>query len=231
MHVWIIDGHNVIFAIPRLKHLQTSGSRTAARDELQTHLRRFAARNNFKAVVVFDGNDSEHHTATIQEPLFEAIYARLSDGEADDRIIHEARAYQERGHTVTVVTDDVRTLATDLPHGVRRLDVQEFWRKRIEAQSRAQEKRIEGDFSDLEQAMAAREERELAKRAAHEERQAATRAAQAEREAAARGAGSGGAAANGRPPMTEQERARERLRLKKEKGRLHQQRRLEARHK
>lgn len=220
MHVWIIDGHNVIFAIPRLKHLQTTGSRAAAREELQGHVRRFAARNGVRAVVVFDGNDAAHHPASIQEPEFETIYARLGDGEADDRIIHEARAYQERGHTVTVVTDDVRTLAMDLPQGVRHLGVQEFWRKRIEAQGRAREKRIEGDFSDVEQAMAAREEKEAARRAAIREREAADRAA-----------GSAPAAATAGLHVTEAELARERLRRKKEKGRLHQERRLKARHK
>lgn len=229
MHVWIIDGHNVIFAIPRLKHLQTSGNRAAAREELQEHLRRFAVRSGIRAVIVFDGNDAAHHPAIVQEPLFETIYARLSDGEADDRIIHEARAYRERGHSVTVVTDDVRTLAIELPPGVRRLDVQEFWRKRIEAPGRTREKWIVGDFSDVEQAMEAREAAAREALAARREREIAILAAPREREPATGATGSSRAPVAGSLPATELEMARERLRRKKEKGRLHQERRLKAR--
>ena len=232
MHVWIIDGHNVIFAIPRLKRLQTSGDRAAAREELQGHVRRFAERRGARVILVFDGNDAGRSPGTVEEPRLETIYARSSDGEADDRILHEARACRERGDPVTVVTDDVRTLATLLPDGVRHLAVQEFWRRQIEAPGRTPEKRVVGDFSDVEQAMAERAEREAARLRARREREQAERAAD-ERDTARRAATSRDAAlpagAGAGPPPSDEERARQRLRLKKEKGRLRQERRLQAR--
>ena len=86
----------------------------------------------------------------------EAVYSRRSDGEADDRIIHEARSWLEQGHRVTVVTDDVSTLAGELPDSVQHLAVHGFWVKFIERVLGQAGKRVEGDFSDVEKEMVTR---------------------------------------------------------------------------
>jgi predicted RNA-binding protein with PIN domain len=154
--IWIMDGHNMIFAIPRLHKLQVSGRRDEARRGLEDSLRRFAVTRSEKVLVVYDGIDLPSNPGAIREPLFEAVYARRSDGVADDRIIHRARLCLEQGHLVTVVTDDVSTLARELPGGVRHLGVQAFWLKHIEKAVGQDDKRVEGDFSDMEREMEAR---------------------------------------------------------------------------
>ncbi|MBI1951123.1 MAG: NYN domain-containing protein, partial [Acidobacteria bacterium] len=58
---WIMDGHNMIFAIPRLQGLQVSGHRDEARRALEDRLRRFAQRRGQKVLVVFDGNDLQRN--------------------------------------------------------------------------------------------------------------------------------------------------------------------------
>lgn len=213
--IWIMDGHNMIFAIPRLQGLQVSGHREEARRALEDRLRRFAQRRGQEVLVVFDGNDLPRNPDVIREPFFETVYARRSDGEADDRIIHEARLRAEQGQRVTVVTNDVRTLAVRLPVGVLRTEVQAFWLKHIERADDPAGKRIEGDFSDMEREMMAR-------------------AALAETEPAAVLAPAAGPAPSERtgkrPGASAEEVALgERMRRKKERGRLRQERRLKRR--
>jgi hypothetical protein len=58
---------------------------------------------------------------------------------------------------VTVVTDDVWTLADYLPRGVRRLSVREFWQLHIQSPEDEEDKRIEADFSAIEEALLALE--------------------------------------------------------------------------
>jgi predicted RNA-binding protein with PIN domain len=213
--IWIMDGHNMIFAIPRLKGLQVSGHREEARRALEDRLRRFAQRRGQEVLVVFDGNDLQRNPDVIREPFFETVYARRSDGEADDRIIHEARLRAEQGHRVTVVTNDVHTLAVRLPEGVIRTEVQAFWLKHIERADDPSSKRIEGDFSDME--------REMMARAALAEPEPEAVLAPAARPAPSDRTGK-------RPSVSADEVARgERIRRKKERGRLRQERRLKRR--
>ena len=206
--IWIMDGHNMIFAIPGLQRLQVSDRREEARAGLADRLERFAMARGEKVLVVFDGNQMLSNPDAVDKPLFEVVYSRRGEGVADDRILHEARRCHERGLVVTVVTNDVQTLARDLPHGVLHLGVAEFWLKHIEKVTkqpgarghREDDKRTKGDFSDLE--------REMLKQAALEE-------------AALRRPDPGTRA------VTSVEEAKpDRLALKREQGRLRQARRL-----
>jgi predicted RNA-binding protein with PIN domain len=207
--LWIIDGHNIIFAIPRLKSLQVTDRRDEARRGLEEILRRFAVRRSEKVLVVYDGIDLPSNPGAIREPLFEAVYARRSDGVADDRIIHKARLCLEEGHLVTVVTNDVSTLASELPREVRRLGVKPFWLRYIEKPVGQDSKRVEGDFSDVESEMVAR-------------------AAVAEPEPRDRHPVPPSDPAIRRRPAG-QETIGERIRQKRERGRLRQERRLKRR--
>jgi len=161
--VWIMDGHNVIFAIGPLERLQRSDRRGEARERLVAWLEEFAHRRGERVLIVFDGHDLASNPDAIGRPLVETVYARRGEGAADKLIISRARGYRERGLAVTVVTNDVSTLAVALPPGVRHLGVREFWLKEIEERSgrlrdagdAGSDKPVTGDFSDIEREMLA----------------------------------------------------------------------------
>jgi predicted RNA-binding protein with PIN domain len=202
--IWIMDGHNMIFAIGPLQSLQISDRRDEARRGLLERLRRFAQTRREQVLVVFDGIDVARAPDAGREPFLETVYARGGEGAADERIVRQARLGHDRGLHVTVVTNDVRTLAVDLPQGVVHMDVQAFWSRHIERPDREADKRIEGDFSDVERELAALPV------------PADTRPARTERVA--------------RDPVVSQDVARaERIRRRKERGRLRQKRHLARR--
>ncbi len=151
--IWIVDGHNVIFAIPRLERLQVSGRGGEAREGLVDTLRRFALPRRQRVLIVFDGDDLARQPEVVREPFLEVTYTPRSEGGADIRILREARSLLQRGHPVTVVTNDVSTLVRELPDGVEHLEVRPFWRKYIVGAQAG--KRVAGDFSDLESEMLA----------------------------------------------------------------------------
>ncbi len=210
--IWIVDGHNMIFAIPRLERLQVTGHRNQARADLVGTLRRFAETRRQNVLVVFDGNDLQRNPDVVRESFIDVTYTRRSDGEADDRIIHEARLLSERGHHVTVVTNDINTLARMLPGGVEHLPVRAFWQKCITIAQPG--KLVEGDFSDVEsemQALAA-----VAEPAAHSGAPLSF----------------GAPASAGKPAKSassESDAQRERILRKKARGRARQERRLKRR--
>ena len=205
--IWIVDGHNMIFAIRPLQRLQVSDRREEARSGLADRLERFALTRGEKVLVVFDGNALPSNPDAIRKPLFEAVYTRRGEGVADDRIIHEARRCLELGLLVAVVTDDLSTLARELPRGVQHLGVQAFWLKYIEKEAVEGGKRVEGDFSEVE--------REMMRRAAMTEPVPEVHERVSDPGPRARAAG--------------EEAMRERIRRKRERGRLHQERRLKRR--
>jgi len=124
--IWIVDGHNMIFAIRRVQRLQVDDHGEEARRQLVERLRRFAQTRRADVLVVFDGIDLPWSSDVLQEPFLEVTFAARGEGGADARIIHAARSRQKQGRRVTVVTDDVSTLARNLPEGVDHLGVQAF---------------------------------------------------------------------------------------------------------
>ncbi len=151
-----MDGHNIIFRIGALERLQVSNRGGEARALLEESLRDFAQRGGERVLVVFDGNDQPSGPDARKTPAFETVYARRAGGVvADDRILQEADRSLKRGFLVTVVTDDVSTLAVLLSREVRRLGVREFWRRHIEPPSDPDDKPVGGDFSEIERALLA----------------------------------------------------------------------------
>ncbi len=203
--IWMVDGHNLIFAIRGLHEMQVSGRGDEARGALVDALRRFAQTRGEQVLVVFDGNEFPRNSDVSREPYLETVYTRRSDGGADERIIHEAIRRAEQGQHVTVVTNDVRTLALKLPKSVLRMKVHAFWLKHIEHAADPEGKPVEGDFSDIEREMEARTEMEKPEPAVQDR----------DRKRPARPSAE---AATG-----------ERIRGKKERGRLRQERRLQRR--
>jgi predicted RNA-binding protein with PIN domain len=148
--IWIIDGHNLIFQIPHLKDLQVSGRRTEARRELEHLLLVFATERREEVVVVYDGNSQEGNPDTIQERFLRTTYSLgFPDEVADHRILYLARQHGS-DRRVCVVTSDMRTLATELDSAVTHLSVGEFWSRHISAASPARSKEVTGDYSDIE---------------------------------------------------------------------------------
>ena len=215
-----MDGHNMIFAIPGLQQLQVSDRREEARSGLTDRLGRFALTRGEKVLVVFDGHQMSSNPDATRHPLLEVAYGRPGEGGADDRIIREAGRCLERGLVVTVVTDDLNTLAGKLPRGVLHLGVRAFWLKHIEKDVGKGGKQVAGDFSDVEREMMAQA--------------ATTEAALEARDSAPRGAwaGVGTAASSGRVTGSHAagvETVGEPIRRKRARGRLRQERRLKQR--
>jgi predicted RNA-binding protein with PIN domain len=163
--LWILDGHNIIFALGELKHLQTSERGEEARSLLVERLQEFAHRRGERVLVVFDGGraargggrDGRGSADLHRKPLFEVVYSGGAGG-ADRRILDEARGRADKGAPVTVVTDDVATLAIALPRQVRHLGVREFWLAHIEVPAAEdEEKPVVGRFPDIERALLALE--------------------------------------------------------------------------
>jgi hypothetical protein len=205
--IWIMDGHNMIFAIRLLQRLQVSGHGDEARRELVGRLRRFAQTRREDVLVVFDGNDLPWSPEVLSEPYLEVAFAARGEGGADARIIRAARSRQEQGRRVTVVTDDVSTLAGKLPERVDHLGVQAFRLKYMDDPAGRTSKRVEGDFSDVEKEMEA-----LAAAADLEPQD--HHSVESPRVDA---------------PRSGEATVRERIRRKKEKGRLRQERLLKRR--
>ncbi len=203
--IWMVDGHNLIFAIRGLTEMQVSGRGDEARGALVDALRRFAQSRGEQVLLVFDGTDLQHNPNVLREPFFETVYARSGDGGADERIIREATLHAEQGQHVTVVTNDVSTLAVRLPKSVLRMKVHAFWLKHIERAADPAGKPLEGDFSDIE--------REMEARAALEESVPVVRDDALKRPA----------------PSSAEAGPAETIRRKKERGRLRQERRLRRR--
>src|SRR2546427_7971903 len=201
--IWIVDGHNMIFALRRLQGLQIAGHGDEARRELEERLRRFAQTKRQDVLVVFDGNDLPWNPDVLREPFFEVVYAAPREGGADARIIHAARSGQKQGRRVTVVTDDINTLARKLPERVDHLGVHVFRLKYMDHPADRPGKRVAGDFSDVE--------KELEALAAVGEPAQDSRLVDPPRPDA---------------PQSEEKAVRERLGRKREKGRLRQERLL-----
>lgn len=147
--IWIVDGHNLIFHIPHLEELQSSGRRREARQRLEDALSRFSARAGERMVVVYDGNRMERNPDTISEEHFRTVYAQPPE-EADDRVVFLSRRYLKEGYRVRVVTSDLRMMEGELPEGISHVTAQEFRRRHLAASNRAPGKEIRGDFSDVE---------------------------------------------------------------------------------
>jgi len=160
--LFILDGHNILMTFEDLRHLQASDRGEEARRLLEDRLEEFATLRGKRVLLVFDGGGREaaggryEHLRSRAGSLFEVVYSR-GEGGADRLILDEARRRAEQGAAVTVVTDDVQTLAIALPRGVRHLGVREFWLAHVEPPPEEDAKPVAGSFSDIEQQLLALE--------------------------------------------------------------------------
>src|ERR1051325_7157239 len=89
--IWLMDGHNIIFAIPALEQLQVTDRREEARSSLAGRLERFALARGEKGHLVFHRHALPSSPEAPRMPLLEIVYSRRGEEVADDRILREAR--------------------------------------------------------------------------------------------------------------------------------------------
>ena len=223
--LFILDGHNILMAFEDLRHLQATDRGEEARRLLEERLEEFANQGAKRVLLVFDGGDRGAAVRSRQggagsraAARFEVVYSR-GDGGADRLILDEVRRRAEQGEAVTVVTDDVATLAVALPRGVRHLGVREFWMAHIEVPAEDDEKPAAGDFSDIERDLLALGQAEQVPRPG-------TRPGQ---EDARPDAPDSADQAVRSPALSGEALRQEELRRRRERGRLRHERRLKRR--
>ena len=249
--VWIVDGHNAIFALPSLSRLQREGDRSGARQELEALLESFASRLTGTVLIVYDGNAMPRNPDAVAGPHLQTLFSQPPE-EADDRIVFLTEQALNKGRAVTVVTNDRRSLAPRLPKEARVLGVDEFRERHLAPPAAGEgDEAPLGDFSDIERHFLEREDeiQEKARRSARQlQRQGERRwvarnrppprADECREERWARAGAlpedrtpSGGAGASradrGKQKGADEEEWRKRLEEKKSKGRRKQRRRLE----
>ena len=122
--VWILDGHNLIFASARWGRLHRTGDGQRAREELEEWAESFGRAAGVQPHVVFDGADTATRPAR-NLPNLRVSYAG-PPAEADDLIRILANAELQARRSVCVVTSDLRTLGASLGDEIRLLSVPEF---------------------------------------------------------------------------------------------------------
>jgi hypothetical protein len=147
--IWIVDGHNLIFQIPHLEELQTTNKRHDARRGLEHIFASFVEQSRERVVIIYDGNRLERNPDVVSLDNLETIYT-MPPEEADDRIQYLSSQYLADGFRVRVLTSDLRTLGRGLPDEAIIVSPVDFFRSRSRPPEGADEKRIEGDFSDVE---------------------------------------------------------------------------------
>jgi len=150
---WIVDGHNLLFAMPDLEQLQREGRRSEARAELQARLEAFGRAIGRRVCVVFDGVEAPPLRDDARSPHLETMYSH-PPAEADDQICTLAAQWVRGGERVAVVTSDRRTLVPRLPRGARAIPARQFLAM-LRRTTRTPEKWI-ADLSDVERALLAK---------------------------------------------------------------------------
>ena len=124
---FIIDGYNVIHALPELSALM--GDLAEARDRLLHLLVEYGAYEKYEMTVVFDAlfASGEEHRETIA-PHFEVVYT--AEGVTADSCI-ERLAYESvrASREVHVVTSDGAEQSAILGAGAYRISSAELWRR------------------------------------------------------------------------------------------------------
>lgn len=147
--LWIVDGHNAIFALADLETLQTEGHKREARRALEERLEAFGRAIGRQMVIVYDGNRMERNPDAVTFPHLRTEYS-LAPEEADDRIRYLVQRALEAGIPPMVVTSDRRTLAAALPPGARHVSVEDFFRRVARSRIHRPEKWKPEGMEDLE---------------------------------------------------------------------------------
>ncbi len=126
MITMVLDGYNVIHAIPALAR-ELDRSLEAARVGLVKLCRDYRARRGDvgRLYVVFDGSDAEGSGPREDQQGVTVFFTRHGE-EADERILHLIRTGGSRSQFV-VVSNDTHIVNNARAHGARVMSVSEFY--------------------------------------------------------------------------------------------------------
>jgi predicted RNA-binding protein with PIN domain len=115
----IVDGYNVLHAVPRYRDLM-SADLGLARARLVDDLASYAA-GAWRATVVFDGVSSDGETDPGESVAGVRVMFAAADSEADAVVAALARVARDDGREIVVVSSDASTVWTVLGRGVTRM--------------------------------------------------------------------------------------------------------------
>jgi len=126
MSIYILDGYNVIYAVPELKK-KLDQSLEAARDGLLGCCAGLSGRRGDiqRIYVVFDGNEDFAHLSNCRHDRISVLFTRQKE-EADDRILELIRKDTGR-HSFIIVSNDNYVFNNSKAHGAKVISVSEFY--------------------------------------------------------------------------------------------------------
>ena len=127
MKVLILDGYNVIHAIPELER-QLDRSLDAAREALIGRCCAYqASRGDAQEIyIVFDGRETDDQAPTKRGPRVTVLFTPRKE-EADDRILRLIK--DAKGHTeFVIVSNDTYVFNNSRAHGARVIPAAEWYR-------------------------------------------------------------------------------------------------------
>ena len=101
MRHWVLDGYNVIHAIPSLKNLLTHDA-DSAREQLIQSIARLTLRKKIRCTVVFDGHPPDHHRPSLHAPVHVMYSFPLI---ADDTIKKIIDKTKNRSQLIVITSD------------------------------------------------------------------------------------------------------------------------------
>jgi predicted RNA-binding protein with PIN domain len=101
MQHFVVDGYNIIHAIPSLKNLLQHDPHSA-REELIDDIARLAMQRKFRCTVVFDGSSPQTHPVTRNAP----VHVRYSFPVSADEVIKEMIEKSNRRSELVVISAD-----------------------------------------------------------------------------------------------------------------------------
>ncbi len=126
MTIMVVDGYNVIYAVPELRR-QLDQSLEAARNALISHCRAYRARRGDvqRIYVVFDGAQEERDVHIKEAGGVHVVFTSRHE-EADAQILTLIKA--ERGaHRFLIVSNDTEVFNNARAHGARAISVTDFY--------------------------------------------------------------------------------------------------------
>ncbi len=127
MH-YVIDGYNVIFAVPELEKILDRDDMETAREALLAALSQYKDKSRQEFTVVFDGKAQEGEgLEPPQKQLREGINVAFTKGTTADEDIEELISTSPGPRNICVVTSDKRILRAARSSGCRTAKPMEFY--------------------------------------------------------------------------------------------------------
>ncbi len=138
----VIDGYNVIFAVPELEKILDRDDMETAREALLAALSQFKDKSRQEFTVVFDGKAQEGEGLEHpQKQLREGINVAFTEGTTADEDIEELISTSASPRNICVVTSDKRILRAARSSGCRTAKPMEFYDRIVRPSGKSGKKR------------------------------------------------------------------------------------------